>query len=300
MAIRDLCGYGGRPPHPHWPGGARVAVQFVLNVEEGAESTVVNGDSQSEAYLHELWGRPARRGARDVSVESLYEYGARAGFWRLLSLFNRRRIPLTVFATGLALALNPAAARAIVEAGHELAGHGWRWLDYSAVEEDVERQHIARTIDLIQRLSGKPPAGWYTGRVSNNSARLIAERDELLYTSDAYNDDLPYWRHDEPSPLVIPYTLVNNDCRFLQPNGFASGDDFYRHLRDCFDFLWREGEHCPKLMTVGLHGRICGHPARAMGLSRFLDYLCAQPDVWLCRRDQVAHHWLQQHPPPSP
>jgi len=295
MAARDLVGYGSHPPHPRWPGEARVAVQFVLNIEEGAESCLLNGDAQSEAWLHELPGRPARTGERDLSVEGMYEYGSRAGVWRILELFSVRGLPLTAFAVGQALELNPELARALAAAGHEVAGHGYRWLDYRDIPVDEERRHIRLTIEVIERLCGQRPVGWYTGRVSPNTLRLLREEDGFLYSSDAYNDDLPYWLAGSPAHLVIPYTLVNNDARYLLPNGFACGDDFFRLLKDAFDQLWQEGARCPKMMSVGLHGRISGHPARALALARFLDYVQSQDAVWICRREEVARHWMAEH-----
>ncbi|TNE79569.1 MAG: chitin deacetylase [Gammaproteobacteria bacterium] len=292
---RDLVGYGAQPPHPHWPGEARVAVQFVLNVEEGAEQSIVNGDVQSEGYLHELPGRPPRAGERDWSVESLYEYGARAGVWRILELFKTRDLPLTAFAVGKALELNPDLGRALSEAGHEIAGHGYRWIDYHTVPEDEERHHIRLCIDAIEKACGRRPLGWYTGRVSHNTRRLIREEGGFLYTSDVYNDDLPYWLPGTPPLLAIPYTLVNNDMRYLLPTGFSSGEDFFQLLKAAFDCLWQEGERQPKMMSVGLHGRISGHPARAMALARFLDYIQARDSVWICRREDIARHWISQY-----
>lgn len=296
MAQRDLVGYGGCPPHPHWPGEARVAVQFVLNIEEGAESCLLNGDDRSEAYLHELPGRPARLGERDPSVEGMYEYGSRAGVWRILDLFSARGLPLTAFAVGQALELNPQLARALAAAGHEVAGHGYRWLDYRAIPEEEERRHIRLTIAVIERLCGKHPLGWYTGRVSHNTRRLLREEGGFLYSSDAYNDDLPYWLPDSPPHLIIPYTLVNNDARYLLAGGFSCGDDFFRLLKDAFDQLWQEGARLPKMMSVGLHGRISGHPARALALARFLDYLLDHEGVWICQREKIARHWIASHP----
>ena len=295
MAARDLVGYGSHPPHPRWPGDARVAVQFVLNIEEGAESCLLNGDAQSEAWLHELPGRPARTGERDLSVEGMYEYGSRAGVWRILELFSVRGLPLTAFAVGQALELNPELARALAAAGHEVAGHGYRWLDYRDIPVEEERRHIRLTIEVIERLCGRRPVGWYTGRVSPNTRRLLREEGGFLYSSDAYNDDLPYWLAGSPAHLVIPYTLVNNDARYLLPNGFACGDDFFRLLKDAFDQLWQEGARCPKMMSVGLHGRISGHPARALALARFLDYVQSQDAVWICRREEMARHWMAEH-----
>lgn len=296
MTERDLVGYGRRPPHPRWPNGARVAVQFVLNVEEGAERSLVNGDAESESYLHELPGRPARTGERDWSVESMYEYGARVGVWRILELFNARGLPLTAFAVGRALELNPAIGRALSAAGHEVAGHGYRWIDYRHVPAEEERCHIHLTVEAIERICGRRPVGWYTGRVSHNTRRLLREDGRFLYISDAYNDDLPYWLAGSPPQLVIPYTLVNNDARYLLPNGFASGVDFFHLLKDAFDLLWHEGAQRPKMMSVGLHGRISGHPARARAVARFLDYVQGHDAVWICRREEIARHWTAEHP----
>lgn len=297
---RDLVGYAGHPPHPHWPGEARVAVQFVLNIEEGAERSTLNGDAQSEEYLHELPGRPPRMGERDLSVESMYEYGSRAGVWRILELFNARNLPLTAFAVGQALELNPDIGLALNTAGHEIAGHGYRWIDYRDVSEAEERRHIRLAIEIIEQVCGQRPVGWYTGRVSHNTRRLLREEGGFLYTSDAYNDDLPYWLAGSPPMLVIPYTLVNNDARYLLPTGLASGDDYFHLLKDAFDLLWQEGAQRPKMMSVGLHGRISGHPARAMAIARFLDYVQAHDSVWICRRDEIARHWMREHSTPRP
>jgi allantoinase len=297
MPERDLVGYAGRPPHPRWPDEARVAVQFVLNIEEGAESTILNGDICSEAWLHELPGRGPRTGERDLSVEGMYEYGSRAGVWRILDLFGTRGLPLTAFAAGRALELNPEIARALRTAGHEVAGHGYRWLDYRHIPEDVERQHIQRTVAIIAELCGTRPVGWYTGRVSANTRRLLREEGGFLYDSDAYNDDLPYWLVGSPPHLLIPYSLVNNDARYLLPNGVGSGDAFFSMLKDAFDLLWHEGSRHPKMMSIGLHARISGHPARAMALARFLDYLLQHDSVWICRREEIARRWMAEHPP---
>jgi len=293
---RDLVGYGGNPPQPRWPGEAHVAVQFVLNVEEGAERSILNGDAQSENYLHELPGRPSRMGERDLSVESMYEYGSRAGVWRILELFKARDLPLTAFAVGQVLARNPEIGRALSTAGHEVAGHGYRWIDYREMAEAEERRHIRLTIDVIEQICGQRPLGWYTGRASQNTRRLLREEGGFLYTSDSYNDDLPYWLTGSPPLLVIPYTLVNNDFRYLLPTGFSSGADFFQSLKDAFDLLWQEGAQQPKMMSVGLHGRISGHPARAMALARFLDYVQNHDAVWICRREEIARHWLREHP----
>jgi len=226
----------------------------------------------------------------------MYEYGSRAGVWRVLELFSARGLPLTAFAVGKALELNPEIGHALRAAGHEVAGHGYRWLDYRDIREDEERRHIRLTIEVIDRICGKRPVGWYTGRVSQNTRRLLCEDGGFLYSSDAYNDDLPYWLAGSPAHLVIPYTLVNNDARYLLPNGFSTGEDFFQLLKDAFDLLWEEGAQHPKLMSIGLHGRISGHPARAMALGRFLDYVQAHNPVWICRREEIARHWMTEHP----
>lgn len=296
---RDLYGYGLQPPHPRWPNGARIALQFVINIEEGAESCLLNGDARSESYLHELPGRPARENARDLSVESMYEYGSRAGVWRILRLFEERRLPLTAFAAGRALELNPEIGHALAAGEHEIAGHGYRWLDYQSISEREEREHIRLTVEIIEKTCSRRPVGWYTGRVSQNTRRLIREVDGLLYSSDAYNDDLPYWLSDSPRHLIIPYTLVNNDCRYLLPNGYSTGADFFQSFRDAFDLLWQEGEQQPKMMSIGLHGRISGHPSRAMALAHFLDYVQNRDSVWICRREDIARHWFTNHHPAS-
>ncbi len=293
---RDLVGYAGRPPDARWPGGARVALQFVLNVEEGAERSVLNGDAGSESYLHEIPGRPAREGERDPSAESMYQYGSRAGVWRILELFRARGLPLTAFAVGRALELNPEIGRALAASGHEVAGHGYRWIDYRDVPEGEERRHIRLTVEVIQRICGERPVGWYTGRVGPNTRRLVREEGGFLYSSDAYDDDLPYRLPGSPPHLVIPYTLVNNDARYLWPTGFASGEDFLQLLKNALAQLWQEGEERPKMMSVGLHGRISGHPARAMALARFLDHVQEREGVWVCRRAEIARHWMAQHP----
>ena len=299
MAQRDLAGYGRTPPHPRWPGNARVAVQFVLNIEEGAESSILNEDAVSEAYLHELPGRPARTGERDLSVEGMYEYGSRAGVWRILDLFQAYSVPLTAFVVGRALELTPDIGYALRDAGHEVAGHGYRWLDYWQIPEATEREHINRTFEVIERVCGVRPVGWYTGRVSANTRRLVREQAGLLYDSDAYNDDLPYWFPGDPAHLVIPYTLVANDIRYLLPNGSACADDFYQLLKDTFDYLWREGATFPKMMSIGLHSRISGHPGRTVAISRFINYVTKQDQVWICRRAEIARHWISEHPPSS-
>lgn len=294
---RDLVGYGGHPPDPQWPGGARIAVQIVLNYEEGGEASVLHGDDASEAYLHEVVGTPPLRGARNLTVESVYEYGSRAGFWRLLRLFAQRDLKITVYAVAMALERNPDAAAAIVAAGHEVASHGWRWIDYQSVPEDVERAHIRLAVESLEKVTGHRPLGWYTGRVSPNTRRLVVEEGGFLYDADAYNDDLPYWVEVSGKPhLIIPYTLDNNDMRFATPQGFNTGEDFFTYLRDAFDVLYAEGAEHPKMMSVGLHARLVGRPGRLAGLARFLDHVERHDRVWICRRVDIARHWWAHHP----
>ena len=302
---RDLVGYGARPPHARWPGGARIAVQFVLNYEEGAESSVLHGDAMSETFLSEIVAAQPFS-ARHLSMESLYEYGSRAGAWRVFRLFDERRLPLTIFGVAMALERNRAFLDACLEAGHEIASHGWRWISYQHVAEDVEREHVARATETITRLAGSPPLGWYTGRDSPNTRRLVVEQGGYLYDADSYGDDLPYWTEVQCARgrvvhLVVPYTLDTNDMRFTTPQGFNSGDQFYTYLKDAFDVLYAEGDPrglgAPKMLSVGLHGRIVGRPARAAALARFLDYVQSRPDVWIARRIDIARHWQATHPP---
>ena len=295
---RDLIGYGQQPPHPHWPENAKIAVQFVINYEEGGENCVLHGDRASEAFLSEMIGAEPLAGVRNISMESLYEYGSRAGFWRLHRLFTQRNIPLTVYAVAMALERNPEAAKAMVEAGWEIASHGYRWIDYQYVGEDVERSHIQKAIDIQTRITGTRPLGFYQGRLSPNTRRLVVEEGGFLYDADSYADDLPYWDTDYGKPhLVIPYTLDNNDMRFATYQGFNSGDQFFTYLKDAFDVLYAEGETSPKMMSVGLHCRLSGRPGRTAALARFLDYVQQKSDVWLCRRIDIAHHWHTHHLP---
>ena len=293
---RDFLGYGPNPPDPKWPGGARLALSFVLNYEEGSENTVLNGDAGSEQYLHEVPGGPSRP-ERDLSTETQFEYGARAGVWRVLRLFAERGLPLTIYGVGRALELNPTAARAFADSGHEVASHGWRWIDYRHVPEEVERAEIARCVETIERTTGQKPVGWYTGRISLRTRRLVAEHGGFLYDSDSYADDLPYYVRCAGKPLlVVPYTLDNNDMKFAVPPGFTSGDGFTQHLTDSFDVLMREGAKTPKMMSVGLHCRLAGRPGRAAALERFLDHVARHRDVWVCRRAEIARHWLATYP----
>jgi allantoinase len=295
---RDLVGYGRDAPHPHWPGRARIAVQFVLNYEEGAENCVLHGDAASETFLSEIVGAVPFPGARHMNMESLYEYGSRVGVWRLLRAFEERHLPLTVFAAAMALERNPEAAGAFVAGGHEVASHGWRWIDYHGVDEATEREHIALAVESIRRLTGTAPVGWYTGRTSENTRRLVVEHGGFLYDADSYADDLPYWlRVAGRDHLVVPYTLDANDMRFVTGGGFASGDAFFAYLKDTFDILYAEGERTPRMMSIGLHCRLAGRPGRMAGLARFLDYVQAHESVWVCRRVDIARHWRELHPP---
>lgn len=294
---RDMIGYGRNPPDPNWPGGARVAVQFVINYEEGGENCTLHGDPASEAFLSEIVGAEPWPGQRHMSMESIYEYGSRAGFWRLHRLFTERDIPVTVFAVGMAMARNPEAARAMVEADWEIASHGHRWIDYRNVPAKVEREHICLAMDAILQACGAVPVGWYTGRTSENTRRLVVEHGGFLYDADSYADELPYWDHTHGKPhLVVPYTLDANDMRFATPQGFNSGDQFFAYLKDSFDTLYAEGASAPKMMSVGLHCRLAGRPGRAAALARFLDYVQGHEHVWLCRRVDIARHWIEHFP----
>ena len=293
---RDLIGYGANPPHPRWPGNARVAVQFVLNYEEGGENCVLHGDSPSEIFLSEIIGAQAYPD-RHLSMESIYEYGSRVGIWRLLDLFEQKRIPITVFAVAMALARNPAVADAVVSAGHEICSHGYRWIDYRDVPEATEREHLYKAIEIIEQLTGERPLGWYTGRTSENTRRLVAEEGGFLYDADDYNDDLPFWSTvNGHQHLVVPYTLDANDMRFATPQGFNSGDQFFSYLRDTFDTLYEEGSRIPRMMSVGLHCRLVGRPGRIRALERFIDHAQSHEGVWFCRRIDIARHWWEHHP----
>jgi putative urate catabolism protein len=293
--MRDLVGYGATPPDPNWPNGARLALSFVLNYEEGGENTPLEGDSASEAFLHEVVGAPATVGRRNLNTESMFEYGSRAGFWRVHRIFTAHGLPLTVYAVAQALERNPDAARAMVGAGWEVASHGWRWIDYMEMPEDEERAHLRRAIEAIEGVTGHRPVGWYTGRISDNTRRLVVEEGGFLYDSDSYADDLPYWVEVAGKQhLVIPYTLDINDFKFLLVNGFVTGDQFYEYLVDSFDRLREEGG---RMMNVGLHCRIVGRPGRAPALDRFLAYVREHDDVWVTTRAEIARHWHEQHPP---
>ncbi|GBQ31567.1 allantoinase PuuE [Gluconacetobacter azotocaptans] len=294
---RDLIGYAGRPPDPHWPGAARVAVQFVINYEEGAENSVLHGDRGSEAFLSEMVGAQSVPGARAIAMESLYEYGARAGFWRLHRLFTERSLPVTIFGVAAAMARNPGAVAAMQDAGWEIASHGLRWIDYQHVPEELEREHIRQCIALHAELTGSRPLGWYQGRTSPNTARLVAEEGGFVYDADSYADDLPYYdRRHGRAQLIVPYTLDANDMRFVALNGFTEGEQFFRYLRDTFDALYEEGAASPKMMSIGLHCRVAGRPGRARAVARFLDHVLAQDGVWIATRLDIARHWLKVHP----
>ena len=286
---RDLIGYGQHPPDPRWPGGARIAVQFVVNYEEGAENSVLNGDKGSEAFLSDMVGA-ASHPARAMAMESLYEYGSRAGFWRLHRLFTERGLPVTIFGVANAMAMNPGAVEAMLAANWEIASHGLKWIDYQYVPEEVERAHIAQAIALHEKLTGTRPLGWYQGRTSPNSVRLVREEGGFVYDADSYADDLPYYAEGQ---LIVPYTLDANDMKCVALNGFTDGEQFFRYLRDTFDQLRAEGG---RMMSVGLHGRIAGRPARAAALARFLDHVIASGDAWVARRIDIARHWMEVHP----
>ena len=298
---RELIGYGAKPPHANWPGKARVAVQFVLNYEEGSENCVLHGDKESERFLSEIVGAEAFPG-RHMSMESIYEYGSRAGVWRILREFERRGLPLTVFGVAMALERNPDATAAFKELGHEIAAHGWRWLHYQDIDEATERDHMQRAIDIITKLTGERPLGWYTGRDSPNTRRLVADEGGFEYDSDYYGDDLPFWDTVEKTDgsqqpqLIVPYTLDSNDMRFASPQGFNCADQFYAYLRDAFDVLYEEGEDSPKMLSIGMHCRILGRPGRFRALQRFLDHIEQHDRVWVCRRIDIARHWATEHP----
>jgi allantoinase len=314
---RDLVGYGRNPPHAQWPGQARIALQFVLNYEEGAENNVLHGDPVSETFLSEIVGAQAFP-MRHMSMESLYEYGSRAGLWRILRLFEAHKLPLTVFGVAMALQRNPEAVAAFRELGHEIACHGLRWISYQNVDEDTERAHIRDAVDIMRSLTGEAPLGWYTGRDSPNTRRLVVEHGGFAYDADHYGDDLPFWTevrftdrngwHAARPHLVVPYTLDTNDMRFAAPQGFNSGTQFFDYLKDAFDVLYAEGDpnglDRPKMLSIGLHCRLIGRPARLAALARFLDYVAGHHHVWVARRIDIARHWETVHPfgqrPPAP
>ena len=298
---RDLRGYGRTAPDPAWPHGARVALQFVLNYEEGGENSVLHGDAGSEQFLSEMFS-PAAYPARHLSMEGIYEYGSRVGVWRLLREFERRGLPLTVFGVGMALERCPEVTSAFVELGHEIACHGWRWIHYQGIPEDVERDHLRRGMEAIERLTGSRPLGWYTGRDSPNTRRLVVDHGGFEYDSDYYGDDLPFWLQVRRSDgalaphLVVPYTLDCNDMRFALPQGYSHGDEFFSYLRDAFDVQYAEGDRHPTMMSIGMHCRLLGRPGRMRALQRFLDHVQSHDRVWIATRLDIARHWKRVHP----
>ncbi len=298
---RDLRGYGRNPPHAQWPGNARVAVQFVLNYEEGGENCVLHGDAGSEQFLSEMANPPAFA-ERHLSMESIYEYGSRVGVWRLLREFEKRGLPLTIFGVGMALQRSPEVTAAYVELGHEIACHGWRWINYQQVDEATERTHMAAAIEAIRQLTGQLPLGWYTGRDSPNTRRLVADAGGFEYDSDYYGDDLPFWLQVRRTDgalaphLVVPYTLDANDMRFALPQGFSHGNEFFDYLRDAFDVHYAEGDERPSMMSIGMHCRLLGRPGRLRALQRFLDHVQGHDRVWIARRIDIARHWKHVHP----
>lgn len=295
---RDLAGYGRAPPQADWPNGARIALQLVLNYEEGGENCILHGDSASEAFLSDMIGADAREGVRHMSMESLYAYGSRVGVWRLHRLFETYQVPVTVFAVGMAAERNPDPIRALHDSGHEIASHGNRWIDYQYVDENTERKHMQQAIAAIEHIIGERPLGWYTGRTSPNTRKLVVEDGGFLYDADDYCDDLPFWNYEYGTPqLVVPYTLDANDMRFATAQGFNTGEQFYQYLKDSFDVLYAEGLRTPRMMSVGLHCRLAGRPGRFAALERFIKYVRSYDDVWWCRRIDIARHWHERHPP---
>ena len=294
---RDMIGYGATPPQARWPSGAKLAVQFVINYEEGGENNILHGDTASEAFLSEIVGADPWPGQRHPSMESIYEYGSRVGIWRLLELFKSREIPITIFAVAMALGRNPAVAEAALAQSHEICSHGYRWIDYRHVPIEVEREHLQKAIQIIREVTGERPLGWYTGRGSENTRKLVVEDGGFLYDADDYNDDLPFWTQvDGKDHLVVPYTLDANDMRFATPQGFNSGDQFFAYLRDTFDVLYAEGATTPRMMSIGLHCRLVGRPGRIAALQRFIAHAQAHDHVWFARRIDIARHWRAHHP----
>lgn len=297
---RDLIGYGRTPPHPRWPGDARIAVQFVMNYEEGGENSILHGDAASEAFLSEIVGAQPWPGQRHMNMESIYEYGSRVGFWRLHRLFTERNMPLTVYGVATALARHPEAVAAMKEAGWEIASHGYKWVDYKDVPRETERAHILEAIRLHTQVTGSRPLGFYQGRSSENTTPLAMEEGGFVYSADTYADELPYWIEGPKGPfLMVPYTLDANDMRFSIPAGFSAGDAFFTYLKDSFDLLYAEGAQAPRMLSIGLHNRLVGRPGRAAALARFLDYIQGHEGVWVTRRIDIARHWIALHPPPG-
>jgi putative urate catabolism protein len=293
---RDMAGYAGSPPVVMWPGGAKIAVQFVLNLEEGGENCVLHGDIASETFLSEIIGAKPFEGARHMSMESIYEYGSRAGVWRILDLFKSYGFPLTTFTVAMAAERTPQIIERVLRDGHEVASHGLRWIDYHGVPEELEREHLEEAVEILTRICGARPLGWYTGRTSENTRRLVSEYGGFLYDADDYSDDLPFWSNQQPGQLIVPYTLDANDMRFTSPQGFNSGDQFFNYLRDAFDTIYDEGAEHPKMMSIGMHARILGRPGRIRAMKRFLDHIEAHDKVWVARRIDIARHWRQHFP----
>ena len=292
---RDLIGYGKKGKKISWPNNAKLALQIVLNYEEGGENSVLNGDQFSETFLSEIIGAKAIKG-RHISMESIYEYGSKVGFWRLDRLFKEKKIPVTIFGVGLALDQNPEVCEAIKKGDYEVAAHGYRWIDYQNIKKSVEKKHMHQAIKTIKNIFGSRPLGWYTGRCSPNTRDLVFDDGGFLYDSDSYSDDLPYWENrGKKRQLIIPYTLDNNDMRFATNQGFNTGDHFYNYLKDSFDALYEEGKTNPKMMSVGLHCRIIGRPGRIQSLRRFLDYVLKFDDIWICKRIDIAKHWIKNY-----
>ena len=295
---RNLVGYGENPPKVQWKDDAKIAVQFVINYEEGGENCVLHGDKASEKFLSEIVGVEARDGVRHMNMESIYEYGSRAGFWRLFRMFKDRELPVTIFGVATAMEKNPAPIEAALKENWEIASHGYRWIEYQYFSKTEEREHFEKAIEIHKQITGSRPTGWYTGRTSPYSRKLTAEDGGFLYNADSYADDLPYWEKlpDCKAQLIVPYTLDSNDMRFATPQGFNSGEQFYSYLKDAFDYLYLEGEFVPKMLSVGLHCRLVGRPARAAALARFLDYVLSKKDVWVCKRSDIANCWREQFP----
>ena len=296
---RDLYGYGQSPPKVTWPGNARVAVQFVLNIEEGGENCILHGDNTSETFLSEIIGAAPYENARHYSMESIYEYGSRAGVWRVLKLFRDAGLPITLFAVAMAAERTPHIIEQALQDGHEIASHGLRWINYHGMAEADERAHIEEAMDILTRICGERPLGWYTGRCSENTRRLVAEYGGFLYDADDYSDDLPFWSTQQKGQLIVPYTLDTNDMRFATAQGFHTSEQFFTYLKDAFDVLYAEGETFPKMMSVGMHARLLGRPARFAGLKRFVDYIMTHENVWVARRADIARYWREHHPMPS-
>ena len=293
--VRNLIGYGSKIPKIKWPNNARIALQIVLNYEEGAENCVLNGDKNSEIFLSEIIGAQPIKG-RHMNMESLYEYGSRAGFWRLHKLFQEKKIPITIFGVGMALEKNPEICKAIIESNYEVASHGWKWIDYQNIKKSEEKKHMQLAIKMHTKIFGKRPTGWYTGRCSPNTRDLVMEDGGFLYDSDSYSDDLPYWEiRNKKKQLIIPYTLDNNDMRFATNQGFNTGDHFFTYLKDSFDALYEEGKTSPKMMSVGLHCRLIGKPGRVQSLKKFLNYVLKHKNVWVCKRIDIAKHWIKNY-----